>query len=337
MKYLPAMVLGGLAVVAPFWARPAGAQATPSPASFSSGSSAQVDPAVMGSVNHNEGPDAPILTIKKIVDEVNVVFTATDAHGKFVKNLSQRDFTVLDDNQPPLSILAFQRATNLPLRVGLLVDASGSVRSRFGFEQDSATQFLTQVVHPRWDRAFVIGFNSHSQLMQDYTDSVARLSEAIHSLHSHGGTALYDAIYLACRDKLLRADRGQPVRRAIIVLSDGEDNQSQVSLAKAIQMAQQAEVVIYAISTDDSGLVMRGDGVLQQLASATGGRAFFPNKASDVSKAFEAVEEELRSQYSLAYKPAQLTADGSYHSIEITAQNKKVRVRARPGYYAPAQ
>jgi VWFA-related protein len=291
---------------------------------------------VVGSVI-DEPTNAPILTIKKTVDEVNVVFTATDSHGKFVKNLSQQDFTVLDDNRPPQSILAFQRATNLPLRVGLLVDVSGSVRSRFGFEQDSATQFLTQVVHSDWDKAFVLAFNSHSQVVQDSTDDVEKLSSAIHSLHSHGGTALYDAIYIACRDKLLAADRGQPVRRAIIVLSDGDDNQSQVSLAKAIQMAQKAEVVIYAISTDDSGTVMRGDGVLQQLASATGGRAFFPNKASDVNKAFTSVEEELRSQYSLAYKPAQMAPDGSYHSIEITAQNKKVHVRARPGYYAPAQ
>jgi Ca-activated chloride channel homolog len=339
MKYLPAIASSILVLSTGFtipWAR---AQAVPSSGSYSqayySGGSMQPNPAVLAGTDAQA--NAPLLTIKKQVDEVNVVFTATDSHGKFVKNLSQSDFRVLDDNQPPQSILAFQRATNLPLRVGLLVDASGSVRSRFGFEQNSATQFLTQVVHSGWDKAFVMGFNSHSQLMQDYTDNLAKLSTGIQGLHSHGGTAIFDAIYLACRDKLLGVDRGQPVRRAIVVLSDGEDNQSQISLAKAIQMAQRAEVVVYAISTDDSGLVMRGDGVLEQLATATGGRAFFPNKSSEVSHAFSAIEEELRSQYSLAYKPAQLYADGSYHSIEIVAQNKKVHVRARPGYYAPAQ
>ena len=280
---------------------------------------------------------SPLLTIRKRVDEVNVVFTATNGHGKFVRDLSQSDFRVLDNNQPPQSILDFRRETNLPLRVGLLVDDSGSVKSRFTFEQNAAIGFLMQVVRPGTDRAFVIGFNSHSKLMKDFTDNTTQLSSAIDNLRAGGGTALYDAIYLACKEKLLRTGDQRPVRRAIIVLSDGEDNQSQVSLGTAIQMAQRAEVVIYAISTDDSGLVMRGDCVLEQLAHYTGGRAFFPYKMSDITKAFSSIEEELRSQYSLAYKPADLAADGRYHSIEIIALNKKVHVRARPGYYAPSQ
>lgn len=278
-----------------------------------------------------------LMTIHKRVDEVNVVFTATNGHGKFVRDLSQGDFRVLDNNQPPQSILDFRRETNLPLRVGLLVDDSGSVKSRFAFEQNAAISFLQQVVRPVVDRAFIIGFNSHAKLMKDFTDNNAQLSSAIYNLKAGGGTALYDAIYLACKEKLLKTGDQRPVRRAIIVLSDGEDNQSQMSLGAAIQMAQRAEVVIYAISTDDSGLVMRGDGVLEQLANATGGRAFFPYKMTDITKSFSAIEEELRSQYSLAYKPAEMAADGRYHSIEIVALSKKVHVRARPGYYAPTQ
>ena len=289
-----------------------------------------------GAYPEQEG-NSPLLTIRKRVDEVNVVFTATNGHGKFVRDLSQSDFRVLDNNQPPQSILDFSRETNLPLRVGLLVDDSGSVKSRFTFEQNAAISFLKQVVRPGADRAFVIGFNSHSKLMKDFTDNTFQLSSAIDNLRAGGGTALYDAIYLACKEKLLRTGDSRPVRRAIIVLSDGEDNQSQVSLGTAIQMAQRAEVVIYAISTDDSGLVLRGDGVLEQLANSTGGRAFFPYKMNDITKAFTAIEEELRSQYSLAYKPADLSADGRYHSIEIIALSKKVHVRARPGYYAPTQ
>jgi Ca-activated chloride channel family protein len=281
--------------------------------------------------------NSPLLTIRKRVDEVNVVFTATNGHGKFVRDLSQGDFRVLDNNQPPQSILDFRRETNLPLRVGLLVDGSGSVKARFSFEQNAAISFLKQVLRLGTDRAFVIGFNSHSKLMKDFTDNTAQLSSAIENLHAGGGTALYDAVYLACKEKLMKTGDERPVRRAIIVLSDGEDNQSQVSLGTAIQMAQRAEVVIYAISTDDSGLVMRGDGVLEQLANATGGRAFFPYKMSDITKSFSAIEEELRSQYSVAYKPADLAADGRYHSIEIVALNKKVHVRARPGYYAPTR
>ncbi|HSB76983.1 MAG TPA: VWA domain-containing protein [Terriglobales bacterium] len=281
--------------------------------------------------------NSPLLTIRKRVDEVNVVFTAMNGHGKFVRDLSQSDFRVLDNNQPPQSILDFRRETNLPLRVGLLVDDSGSVKARFAFEQNAAISFLKQVIRQGTDRAFVIGFNSHSKLMKDFTDNTVALSSAIDNLNAGGGTALYDAIYLACKEKLLKAGGERPVRRAIIVLSDGEDNQSQVSLGTAIQMAQRAEVVVYAISTDDSGLVMRGDGVLEQLANATGGRAFFPYKMSDITKSFSAIEEELRSQYSVAYRPADLSTDGRYHSIEIVAVNKKVHVRARPGYYAPTQ
>jgi Ca-activated chloride channel homolog len=289
-----------------------------------------------GAYPEQEG-NSPLLTIHKRVDEVNVVFTAMNGHGKFVRDLSQSDFRVLDNNRPPQSILDFRRETNLPLRVGLLVDDSGSVKSRFTFEQNAAISFLRQVVRAGTDRAFVIGFNSHSKLMKDFTDNTVQLSSAIDNLRAGGGTALYDAIYLACKEKLLKTGDSRPVRRAIIVLSDGEDNQSQVGLGTAIQMAQRAEVVIYAISTDDSGLVLRGDGVLEQLANSTGGRAFFPYKMNDITKAFSAIEEELRSQYSLAYKPADLSADGRYHSIEIIALSKKVHVRARPGYYAPTQ
>jgi VWFA-related protein len=333
MKLLPLTLATTTALLVPVWERSASAQLPQNAVS------PYVSRAETASVPDTYGDDRgnSVLTIRKRVDEVNVVFTATDGRGKFVKNLSQKDFTVLDNNRPPQSILDFQRATNLPLRVGLVVDSSGSVRSRMAFEQNSAIQFLKQVLREGTDRAFVIGFNAHSELMQDFTDSGAKLSNAVEHLHAGGGTALYDAVYLASRDKLLKTKDTQPVRRAIVVLSDGEDNQSQMSLRQAIEMAQRADVIIYAISTDDSGLIQRGDGVLQQLADATGGRAFFPYKMSDITKAFTAIEEELRSQYSLAYKPADFAADGRYHSIEIIAQNKKVHVRARPGYYAPRQ
>jgi len=130
---------------------------------------------------------------------------------------------------------------------------------------------------------------------------------------------------------------GKPERRAIIVLSDGEDNQSDVSKAQAIEMAQRAEVIIYAISTDDSGLILRGDKSLQQLADATGGKAFFPYKIKDVTRAFSSIEDELRSQYVVSYHPADFDADGRYRAIEITSLKKDLQVRARHGYYAPRQ
>jgi Ca-activated chloride channel family protein len=278
-----------------------------------------------------------VLTIKKRVDEVNVLFIATDKHGKFVRNLSEGDFSILDDHKPPQSILDFRRETDLPLKLGFLIDTSGSIRSRFDFEQQAAIDFLKQTIRPGFDKAFVMGFSTHSQVMQDFTDKVPLLSVGIHRLRDGGGTALYDAIYRACRDRLLKEHSDHPLRRALIVISDGEDNQSEVSEAQAIEMAQRAEVIIYAISTDDSGLILRGDNILQQLADATGGRAFFPYKMKDITHSFSAIEDELRSQYVVSYKPADFDADGRFRSIQITAVKKDLQVRARKGYYAPRQ
>ena len=293
-------------------------------------------PAVSASSESDQAGN-PILTIRKRVDEVNVLFIATDKHGKFVRNLNQRDFTILDDHKPPQAIVNFRRETDLPLEVGLLVDTSGSVRSRFDFEQEAAVSFLQHTLRPGFDKAFVMGFSAHSQVAQDFTDNVTLLATGVHNLRNGGGTALYDAIYRACRDKLSKERTDHPVRRAVIIISDGEDNQSEVSRAQAIEMAQRAEVIVYAISTDDSGLILRGDKVLQQLADATGGRAFFPYKMKDIRNSFTAIEDELRSQYAVSYRPADFDADGRYRSIEIIALKKDLQVRARKGYFAPRQ
>ena len=186
------------------------------------------------------------------------------------------------------------------------MDASNSVRDRFRFEQESAIEFLNQIVRPKSDRAFVIGFDTTAEVTQDFTDSAELLSRGVRMLRPGGGTALYDAIYYACRDKLMKARPHGPARRAIILLSDGEDNQSRVTREEAIEMAQRAEVIIYTISTNISGVKLRGDKVLERLADATGGRAFFPFKIQDVANAFSEIQDELRSQYLLAYKPADL-------------------------------
>ena len=278
-----------------------------------------------------------LVTFHARVNEVNLLFIATDKHGKFVRDLSQADFSILDDHKPPQAILNFRRETDLPLHLGLLVDVSGSVDSRFDFEQTAATSFLTHTVRAGFDKAFIIGFNSHSQMAQDFTDNVQLLETGIHKLHDGGGTALYDAIYHACKEKFLKDRPERPVRKAIIIVSDGEDNQSEISRAQAIEMAQRSEVIIYAISTDDSGLVMRGDRVLEQLAESTGGRAFFPFKMKDITRSFAAIEDELRSQYIVSYKPADFDADGRYRTIEISSSKKDLQVRARKGYFAPQQ
>jgi Ca-activated chloride channel family protein len=290
-----------------------------------------------GAADQPDDPQSAMITLHARVNEVNVLFIATDKHGKFVRDLGQNDFNILDDHKPPQAILNFRRETDLPLHMGLLVDVSGSVDSRFDFEQNAATSFLQHTLRAGFDKAFIVGFNSHSQMAQDFTDNVQLLSAGVHKLHDGGGTALYDAVYHACKEKFLKDRPDHPVRKAIVIVSDGEDNQSEFSKAQAIEMAQRSEVIIYAISTDDSGLVMRGDKVLEQLAEATGGRAFFPFKMKDITHSFAAIEDELRSQYVVSYKPANFDADGRYRSIEISSLKKDLQVRARKGYFAPQQ
>jgi VWFA-related protein len=284
-----------------------------------------------------DGTQSDIITIQKRVDEVNVLFIAMDKHGKFVRDLKKDDFNVLDDHKPPQSIVRFAQQTNLPLQLGLLIDTSGSIHGRFEFEQAAAAGFLQHTIRANYDHAFVMGFNARNHIAQDYTDNVALLETSIHHLEDGGGTALYDAIYNACKTHMMNDDSDRPVRRALIVVSDGEDNQSEHSRAQAVEMAQRAQVILYTISTDNSGLILRGDRVLQQLADSTGGRAFFPYKMKDIKNAFAAIEDELRSQYAISYHPADFDADGRYRSIQITALKKDLQVRARTGYFAPKQ
>ena len=280
--------------------------------------------------------DESVTTIVSAVNEVRVVFTVTDRHGRYIKDLKRNDFKVIDDRKPA-ELRSFRSETDLPLQVGLLVDASNSVRDRFKFEQEAAIEFLNAIVRPRYDKAFVVGFDATPEVTQDFTDNTEGLSKGVRMLRAGGGTAMYDALYFACRDKLLKQEQTGPVRRAIILLSDGDDNLSHVTREEAIDMAARAEVIVYTISTNISGMKDKGDKVLERIAEATGGRAFFPFQMRDVSDAFLSIQEELRSQYAVAYKPANFATDGRYRTIEILAQDRGLRVRTRKGYYAPKQ
>ncbi len=269
------------------------------------------------------------------VDLVDVVFTATDRRGHFVKDLKQDDIRLLDEGKPPAQIEAFESESGLPLRVGLLIDASNSIRDRFRFEQEAAVQFLQQVVRPKSDLAFVIGFDSETDLTQDYTDNTDALGNGIRVLRPGGGTALHDAVLAACA-KLSKAPVAGSARRAIILLSDGDDNQSRHTREEAIEAALHAGVIVYVIDTDVTESNKKGDRVLTRYADATGGRVFFPLGLDEVAKAFSAIQDELRSQYVVAYKPQNFNEDGSYHAITIDAPNRSnVKIRARKGYYAP--
>jgi len=278
-----------------------------------------------------------VLTLRRTVNEVHLVFTVTDKHNHYIKDLKKNDFKILDDKQPPEEIRSFRSETDLPLQVGLLIDASNSVRDRFKFEQEAAIEFLNQTIRRKYDEAFIIGFDVTPEVTQDFTDDTEKLSVGIRMLRPGGGTALYDAVYYACRDKLLKQPQTVPTRRAIILLSDGDDNQSHVTREEAIEMAERAEVSIYTISTNLTGSGSHGDKILERIAEATGGRAYVPFQITEVANSFAAIQEELRSQYAVAYKPAAFKADGHFRSIEVQANLKGLRVRSRRGYYAPMQ
>jgi VWFA-related protein len=298
------------------------------------GSPAKTSAAPAGT-SPNSNSEDPV-TITTTVNEVRVVFTVTDRHGRYIKDLKSNDFRVIDD-QKPAELRSFRSETDLPLQVGLLVDASNSVRDRFKFEQDAAIEFLNSIIRPRYDKAFVVGFDATPEVTQDFTDNTESLSAGVRMLRAGGGTALYDALYFACRDKLLKQEQTGSARRAIILLSDGDDNLSHVTREEAIEMAQRADVIVYTISTNISGMKGGGDKVLERIAEATGGRAFFPFQMREMSDAFLSIQEELRSQYAVAYKPANFVADGRYRTIEILSQDRGLKVRTRKGYYAPKQ
>ena len=276
-------------------------------------------------------------TIRTNVNEVNLIFTVTDKHGKFIPNLNQKDFALLDNQKAPAQVFNFTQQTNLPLRVGIMIDASTSIRQRFEFEQSAAIQFLQQVVRPQSDLAFVMGFDVTPYVTQKYTNDQDLLEAGITKLRPGGGTALFDAVYTACRDQLLKVpnQQGSDVRKALIVISDGDDNQSRAYPDDAIKMCQRAETIIYAISTNVSPSRDRGDDVLRKMAEATGGLAFFPKRIEDMSGSFHDIEEELRSQYSLAYRPADFKLDGAFRSIYLVALDRRYMVRAKKGYFAP--
>jgi len=278
--------------------------------------------------------EAATQTIKVGVNEVDLVFTVTDKKGHFIKGLKLSDFGLLDNHMQPQQVLRFQQQTDLPLRVGIMLDTSSSIRGRFQFEQQAAIQFLMQTLH-RNDRAFVEGFDVQMELTQPFTNNIDLLNQGIQKLRPGGGTALYDALYNTCHDQMLTLRENGPVRKAIVIVSDGDDNYSHAHESDAIKECQRAETIIYAISTNVSPSRDKGDDVLKQIADATGGVAFYPMRIEDVANGFTSIEEELRSQYLLVYLPADFKADGSFRTIYLQANNRAYHVRAHTGYFAP--
>jgi Ca-activated chloride channel homolog len=287
------------------------------------------------------------------VNLVDVLFTVLDRRNKLVTNLDKDDFKVLDDKVPQ-DIRYFSRQTDLPLRIGLLLDTSNSIRDRLHFEQDAATDFLFTVLRRGKDQAFLMVFDDEPSVLQDYTDDAGKLRDEIVKLRAGGTTAVYDAIYEASANQLSHPPRpsgDQPdiVRRVMVLISDGNDNLSDHTKSEAIEMAQRASVVIYTISTNTEWVsvaqtevgtqmprklhLTEGDEVLKELAEETGGRVFFPYHVDDLNQSFLDIGDELRSQYSLAYNPSNYHTGGPFHRIKIDVDRKGLQVRHRKGYF----
>src|SRR5664280_3192059 len=269
------------------------------------------------------------------VTRVSLLYTVTDRRGRFVTNLTKDDFEVIDSKKPQ-NILEFNAESDLPLRLGILIDTSNSIRERFKFEQDAAIEFLNNTIHANQDRAMLVSFDTKAELVSDLIADTEKLATAIRQLRPGGGTALYDAIYFACRDKLSQDQPRHKFRRAIVIVSDGEDNQSRYTRDQALEMAQKGDVVMYAISTNITRIESDGDKVLRYLAQETGGRACCPLDVEDLDQSFENIANELRHQYSLSYRPEPLKTDGLFHPIDVRVRERKnILVNVRRGYYAP--
>lgn len=293
--------------------------------------------------------------LKVSVNLVDVLFTVLNRRNKLVPELDKPDFQVFDDNVRQ-EIRYFSKQTDLPLRIGMLLDTSNSIRERLRFEQDASVNFLYSVLRRNKDEAFVMTFDDEPQVLQAFTGDTGLLRDQIVKTRAGGGTAIYDAIYSACLKELSHPPRpagDQPdvVRRVMILVSDGDDNLSTHTRSEAIEMAQITDVVIYTISTNTEWVSMtqkdsstggslkyhltEGDKILQSLAGETGGRAFFPYRVDDLDQSFQDIGDELRNQYSIAYLPTNSVLDGRYHKIRIDLPDHKgYQVRARQGYFA---
>jgi Ca-activated chloride channel homolog len=269
------------------------------------------------------------------VNRVNLLFTVTDKKGRFITDLTKGDFEVFE-NKKQQNIMQFTAESDLPLRLAILVDTSNSIRDRFRFQQEAASEFIRVALRPEQDKAMIVSFDSSTELVADLTGNLQQLEKAIQDLRPGGGTSLYDAVFFACRDKLMQDQPMHKFRRAMVILSDGDDNQSRYTRDQALEMAQKGDVVIYTISTNISHVPTDGDKIMKYYAAETGGVAFFPFKAEDLAQSFINVANELRHQYNVYYRPEPLVADGRYHPVSVRVRGRKdLMVHARKGYYAP--
>jgi len=276
-----------------------------------------------------------LFTIHQVVDET-ALFFAVSHHGHIIDDLSVSDIQILDDNKPPNRILQFVPQSKLPLRLGLLIDTSGSVQGRFSFEKHAAEKFLEKVLNGESDLAFVAGFSTEVSVTQDFTANPAALGKGVEKLTNGGGTSLFDAVSFACW-KLAAYPEDSRVAKVLVILTDGEDNSSHRSLKQSVEEAEAKGVTVYTVSTSESIRAETDAGrVLQVLAERSGGEAMFPGDLHALDTHLSKLRDLIRSRYLIAYKPADFAPNGKYRTVHIVAQKdgQHLQVHSRKGYYA---
>ncbi|HEX8816331.1 MAG TPA: VWA domain-containing protein [Terriglobales bacterium] len=311
-----------------------------------------------GTGNSQNQDDQSSETLKVNVNVVQLFFNVKDKHGALIPNLKKEDFEILEDGKPQ-TIKYFAAESNLPLTLGILIDSSGSQARVLDMEKQVGGDFLGQILRDK-DMAFVIDFDINVNLLQDFTSSVKLLRSALNSatINTGGsggvgipglgggtiptnnprGTLLYDAVYLASHDELAQ----QIGRKAMILLTDGEDQGSQLKIKDAIESAQKADAIAYVLLCADRGFYgfggYSGDSEMKKLTSETGGRVIeVGNKMDKLKEGFDQIANELRSQYNIGYVPTNPKLDGTFRKVEIKTSNKDYKIQSRNGYYAVAR
>lgn len=287
--------------------------------------------------------------IRVDVDLVNILFSVRDRRGGLVSTLQQQDLSVFEEGKQQ-EIRSFTREVNLPLTIGLLVDVSGSQRNLIEVERAAADQFFREVLREK-DLGFLISFGPDVELLQDFTGSAALLRRGLDELRvvsppvgfgpgpvptasRQAGTVLFDAVYLAAQDKL----KGETGRKAMVIISDGVDTGSRVKIREAIEAAQKADAIVYSVLYADPQFAGfgGGDGDLRRMSEETGGRLFRVDRRRSLTEIFREIQEELRSQYSVAYSPSAPRGNGEFRRIELRTTDRSYKIQARRGYFADA-
>jgi Ca-activated chloride channel family protein len=295
----------------------------------------------LGAVPASVGPSQPLYTLPVQVDEVNVIFSASDFEGRPINDLELSDMRLMDDGKRQTKIVKFEHPTDLPLRAGILVDISGSMSGESNFTRLAVALFAGRILRSTSDKAFIMRFASMQKLMQDWTSSTEELREASPPIGVNWSslgirTAIYDSLYIAVKEQFAKKPTDTTgTANAILLFSDGADDASHATLQDVMDICQQTNSRIYAFYSGSRSRFGEGQKNLRNLAAGTGGRVFYNDDSANALANLRLIENDLRNHYLLVYKPSNLKNDGRFHAIRLTSPTRGGVIATRSGYYAP--